>query len=547
MASEINTTLNEIKNCIDKNENFCLNAGAGSGKTHTLVSTINYLKTEYPEGKIVCITYTNNAKDEIISRLNDIDNVFVSTIHDFIWKNICKFQTPLRLEVNKYIEEKIKKYEQENNEERLEKYLNADLSLPITYRDYESLSKGVISHDTLLNIFKSFLLNKQFCNVLFSSFDYIFIDEYQDTHKIIFYDFLKAFQEYKNCSNNILMGLFGDTMQNIYNTGIGEIQNEFKLIFRYIQKDDNYRSCEQIVKLNNCLRNDLEQVCRNNSIASKEIKFIYNISEDKYLKQYNQYNGYEKLHLTHRYIADEIGFSNMYNIYSTKYGDKTSNIIKNADERFLKYICNEIMPSVYEVKNNISCTIIKNINKNYFNFRILEDIKQKLNNVIAEMNNISINKFLEKLFEMDIFSNLKYYNLIKSYEDSDDNEFFSLIKEIKANEFYNYYLQYSEFTLLQTMHGTKGNEFSNVLININENTTWNWYNFSKWLKNEMLRDTVKIRTEKLLYVSCTRAKNSLIINYIVEENDSKSEHAISVMESNVKRIWGDNIEFFVNN
>ena len=51
------------------------------------------------------------------------------------------------------------------------------------------------------------------------------------------------------------------------------------------------------------------------------------------------------------------------------------------------------------------------------------------------------------------------------------------------------------------MHGTKGNEFSKVLININENTTWNWYNFSKWLKNEPLKDTVKIRTEKLLYVS----------------------------------------------
>lgn len=547
MVSKINTALDEIKECIDQKENFCLDAGAGSGKTHTLVSTINYLKTEYQEGKIVCITYTNNAKDEIINRLNDNSNVLVATIHDFIWKNICKFQTPLRLEVNKYIEEKIKKYEEENDEERLEKYLNADLTLPITYRDYESLSNGVISHDTLLNIFKSFLSNQQFCNVLFSSFDYIFIDEYQDTHKTIFYEFLKAFQEYKNCSNSILIGLFGDTMQNIYNTGIGEIQAEFKAMFRYIQKEDNYRSCEQIIKLNNCLRHDLEQVCRNNSIEAKEIKFIYNISEDKYLKQYTHYNDYEKLHLTHRYIADEIGFSNIYNIYTRKYGDKTSNIIKNADERFLRYICNEIMPSICEVRNSNSCTIIKNINKNYFNFKLLDYIKRELNNVISEMNNISINEFLEKIFALDIFSNLNYYTLIKSYEESDDNEFFNIIKGIKAIEFYNYYLQYSQCTLLQTMHGTKGNEFSNVLININENTTWNWYNFSKWLRDESLRDTVKIRTEKLLYVSCTRAKNSLIINYIVEENESKSEYAISVMKNNVKRIWGDNIEFLVNN
>ena len=109
MVSEVNTALEEIKLCIEKNENFCLDAGAGSGKTHTLISTINHLKSINPEAKIICITYTNNAKNEILSRLSDTNNVNVSTIHDFIWKNICKFQAPLRMEVNKYITIKIQK------------------------------------------------------------------------------------------------------------------------------------------------------------------------------------------------------------------------------------------------------------------------------------------------------------------------------------------------------------------------------------------------------------------------------------------------------
>ena len=39
MVSEINTALEEIKLCIEANEDFCLDAGAGSGKTHTLVFT----------------------------------------------------------------------------------------------------------------------------------------------------------------------------------------------------------------------------------------------------------------------------------------------------------------------------------------------------------------------------------------------------------------------------------------------------------------------------------------------------------------------------
>ena len=438
MASEINKALEEIKDCIEKKENFCLDAGAGSGKTHTLVSTINYLKITKPESKIICITYTNNAKNEIVSRLSDVNNVFVSTIHEFIWKNICKFQASLRVEVNKCIIEKISKYEIENNETKVEKYKNADLTLPISYRDYESLINGIISHDTLLNIFNSFLSNEQYCNILFSSIDYIFIDEYQDTHKIIFYEFLKKLQDYKEKFNDILIGLFGDTMQNIYLNGIGEIQGEYKNIFKFIKKEENYRSCSEIINLNNSLRSDLIQVCKNNSVNKNEIKFIYNLSDDKYLKKCIQYNDFEKLHLTHRYIADEVGFSNIYDIYYKRYGNNTSNVIKNADERYLRYICSEIMPLIYETKNNISSAIIKNINKNYINFEILNNIKEQVYNIISEMSEISIQLFLEKIFSLGILSNLDYLKLCKTYEESDDVEFLSIITEIKAIEFYNY-------------------------------------------------------------------------------------------------------------
>ena len=96
MDSKIDYTIEKIKNCIYDKNNFCLDAGAGSGKTYTLVSLINYIRETFPNKRIVCITYTSNAKDEIISRLNDENNISVSTIHDFIWKNIYKFQFQLR-------------------------------------------------------------------------------------------------------------------------------------------------------------------------------------------------------------------------------------------------------------------------------------------------------------------------------------------------------------------------------------------------------------------------------------------------------------------
>lgn len=547
MDCEIDYTFEEIKHCINESNNFCLDAGAGSGKTYTLINVINYIITNFPNRKIVCITYTNNAKDEILSRLSTINNISVSTIHDFIWKNICKFQSHLRLEVNNLIDEKIIKLKADGDSERLEKYKNADLALPISYRDYESLRNGIISHDTLLKIFVKFLCNEQFCNIMFSSFDYIFIDEYQDTHNVIFSDFLKCFQNFKIKQKNILIGLFGDFMQNIYNTGIGQVADEFKDWFVYIKKKDNYRSCKEIIKFNNCLRDDLKQECKNQLKVKGEIKFIYNLSDDPYLNKTTGYEFYKRLHLTHRVIADEICYSELYKVYSDKYGNNTSNILKNADERFLKYICNEIMPSIYEFKSGMSNKIIKNIRREFINFDILNVLKVELTDIVSDIASVSIDVFLNRIFELKIFSSINYMQLCQSYIDSDDEEFLSLIKNLSAIEFYNYYLQFSDKTMLQTMHGTKGNEFDNVLININENTPWNWYNFSKYLKKEKLTESVRQRTSKLLYVSCTRAKKSLIINYIVESENSKEESSINLMKNNIISIWGDNIEFIINN
>ena len=39
--------LEEIKKCIENNNNFLLSGGAGSGKTYSLVQTINLIKEKY--------------------------------------------------------------------------------------------------------------------------------------------------------------------------------------------------------------------------------------------------------------------------------------------------------------------------------------------------------------------------------------------------------------------------------------------------------------------------------------------------------------------
>jgi len=105
-----------IKKCIDENKSFCFNAGAGSGKTYSLVQTVDYILMNYGDEltknyqKIKVITYTNAATNEVKERIGNTNLLNVSTIHTWMWELINKFQTDL-VEIHlKKIQEKIKEY-----------------------------------------------------------------------------------------------------------------------------------------------------------------------------------------------------------------------------------------------------------------------------------------------------------------------------------------------------------------------------------------------------------------------------------------------------
>jgi superfamily I DNA/RNA helicase len=83
--------------------NIKVYAGPGAGKTHFLVENVknivstNELITKSNSRKVLCITYTNAAVDEITRRLDKFtEYVQANTIHGFIIDNIIKpFQTDL--------------------------------------------------------------------------------------------------------------------------------------------------------------------------------------------------------------------------------------------------------------------------------------------------------------------------------------------------------------------------------------------------------------------------------------------------------------------
>lgn len=95
MASEI--TSGDILTAQKMTNHIKVYAGPGAGKTHFLVENIKSLVTENPMitsskiRKVLCITYTNAAVNEIIRRLEGYtDYVEAHTIHGFIIEHIIK-------------------------------------------------------------------------------------------------------------------------------------------------------------------------------------------------------------------------------------------------------------------------------------------------------------------------------------------------------------------------------------------------------------------------------------------------------------------------
>src|SRR5437773_7249346 len=64
-------------------------AGPGSGKTRTLTVKARYIRRLYPDARILCVTHTRKAADEMRSRIGRHENtraIQVSTIHSLCYR-----------------------------------------------------------------------------------------------------------------------------------------------------------------------------------------------------------------------------------------------------------------------------------------------------------------------------------------------------------------------------------------------------------------------------------------------------------------------------
>lgn len=272
----------EIGACLsfEKPTSFFLFAGAGSGKTRSLVKALNRIREKNwkylrVNGKRVgVITYTNNACDEIKQRLDFDPLVEVSTIHSFVWSLIKGFHADIKqwLKVNLISEIEELKEKQDKGRAGTKAAIDREKSIEAKTKRLEALTdikrftynpngdnhgRDSLNHSEVIKIGSGFLVDKPLMqSLLVNKFPILLIDESQDTNKLLMDAFLKTQEQH---TEHFVLGLFCDTMQRIYGDGKVDLGQNLPSDWATPAKKMNHRCSLRIVKLLNKIRSVVDE------------------------------------------------------------------------------------------------------------------------------------------------------------------------------------------------------------------------------------------------------------------------------------------------
>lgn len=267
-----------LRECLNSaaKRSFIVVAGAGSGKTTSLVKALaTIVKQHGPvlkrnRQRVACITYTEIAAAEIWADVASDPLVHVSTIHSFLWMLVRNFQMDIRSWVDRRIAEKlddlrnqavnfgprVQARTREKNRRDIERYERERERIgsvtAFTYGTGSNYPKGLLGHDDVLKVATEFLTERPlFRTLLAQQFPFVFVDESQDTTPGVV-EALKAVESHMR--GKFCLGFFGDPMQQIYPTGVGNIVAETGWLT--IPKPENFRCATSVLAVANAIRRD---------------------------------------------------------------------------------------------------------------------------------------------------------------------------------------------------------------------------------------------------------------------------------------------------
>lgn len=530
----------EIISVLKTGKSFCVEAGAGAGKTYSLNIVIDWLRDNKAKSytrngmQVICITFTNAAVNVIASRLKDTSFIVPSTIHGFAWGAIAQFQ----YEITKLIGED-KEYFNMSQED-----VNSLEEIRYTLGNRIFDNKTLyLYHDDVLKLFIKMLDKKEYRDWFSRVYPLILIDEYQDTRDDIVQQFIKYFINKKEGPQ---IGFFGDSWQTIFqmNKPCGTIESKN---IRRINKHINFRSAKEVVNVLNKMRSDLIQISANEEIEgtvkvilcddfvgvrSNERNFKGDLPIDEFNKRVNvveeiircnyqmPHESMKTLMLTNRLLA-------IYQEYDEVFEELGSTIFREESDPIYQFFKLKIEPMRRALNNDDICALMEVLGSNFPPISSKDDKERwiLLKEALMGAETKTAYEVISAIVELrdiipiprDVLRVLELFRMYKEEIGSEEIEHIKRYLSIKYKQFINAINYFEPTSMFSTEHGSKGEEYDNVLFVISKG--WSFYQFDKYLPHRNESSKEYIRNRNLFYVSCSRAKRNLflLITYPIDD------------------------------
>ncbi|QCN97441.1 ATP-dependent helicase (plasmid) [Azospirillum argentinense] len=530
-----------LEKCLVEGENFRLEAGAGAGKTYSLVAALKKLIAEQGSAlmhagqQVACITYTEVARNEIAQEIEEHPAILVNTIHGFGWSFLSRFQKQLRVMVAA--------------QEARQAAIEAAGGIHDQIVEYNLGFFGIdekritLHHDDIPKFLAELLSSAKFQRIFKSMYPILFIDEYQDTDPLIMNSLSENFFA---TGNGPIVGLFGDHWQTIYRKDyqLADFPN-----VKNIDKGANFRSAPVIVNVLNRLRPELKQEV-NDEAAEGEVRFFHcntysgeridsrNGKQDlpqevsaqfiNSLKNTLQEGGWDFdpvrtkiLMLTHNAIAAERGYPNLASIFEHKEAfakkeDATIAFLADTVEPICNAYSSGNFGEMFRLMGGVP-TIRKLVEKVEWRAQLDQLVALRESGTIGEVLNL-LKETKRPRLSSRVFD--REDEIAKLGPEETEGESNSLkrqrqLRNVAYKELVALVDFINGFTPFATQHSVKGAEFENVLVILSGG--WNHYNWPKFLELLHTRAIATkdqagfLRARNLFYVALSRPKKRLAV------------------------------------
>jgi DNA helicase-2/ATP-dependent DNA helicase PcrA len=575
-------------------------AGAGSGKTTSLIKALDHLsQTRGAElrrraQQIACITYTDVAVKEIWGDVGNDPLFHVSTIHSFLWSVIKPFQSDLRAWVRHRLDEKIDEAQGKLDNPRTRSATKEKAADDITsygrqlaqigsvkqfvYGTSSDYPKGILGHSDILKLGPTLITEHALMrSVVAQRFTVIFVDESQDTDP----DFVSALKVLAvSAPPAFCLGFFGDPVQKIYPTGVGDISLEEN--WRTIEKPENFRCPISVLKVINRIRADADELHQTRGRMLEEDGVLTPVqgtarifilpADDRRVERLSGVRAWLSKHnsdplwlsddevgdvrllvIVHRIAAMRLGFPNLYSALNDKAPENLKSGLTDGTAWVVIPFIRFLLPLLQALRAGNDFEVITLLRKHCPRLQAerlsgrdvaaeLADLKAKiasLDDQLAEGSAVNIGEVMKFVRDNDIVDlDERFTPVLADYaeglpigDDAPENSA-QRFMQCAAGELWGYQTYIEEQSPFSTQQGIKGAEFNRVLIIVDdEESTMNTFSYGKYFGFTPLsntdqgnidagKETIVDRTRRLFYVCCSRAMQDLAVVVFAQDVDA---------------------------